>query len=204
MRLNLATGSVKSFTRPLAVSKPQLANRRKILSARNTSRFLTSRTHLDVIPEEDEDDRRDLFRELDAYKDGSDLGREEEQMDWDDDTTFVSMLQDRFVINLLTFYPHNHPNRSPSDRQEREDLASLADKLKDAMKETKVPIKKHFFEAIVPTTARLRAVNAAVDKSVEPVFAEGLLTFDEISKRTEALSLKDESNTETVLEDSKV
>lgn len=173
----------------------------------STSRFLNSRTHLDVIHEEDEDDRRrsrDLFRELEIYRDGSELEREEEHMDWDDDSTFVSMLQDRFVPNPSVSFFSTNTNHSPSDRQERQDLASLADKLKDAMKETKAPVKNHFYSTIVPTATRLKAVHAVVEDTVDPVFANGLLAFDEISKRTETLSLNDESITAVALEDAKV
>jgi hypothetical protein len=72
------------------------------------------------------------------------------------------------------------------------------------MKETKAPVKNHFYSTIVPTTTRLKAVHAVVEDTVDPVFANGLLAFDDISKRTETLSLNDESTTAVALEDAKV
>jgi hypothetical protein len=99
----------KSLPRSPIVSKIQLANRSRFQPRNaNTNRYLSYRTKLDAIKEEEEEEcrqTRDLYRELDAYRDGSGIGHQDEddEMAWDDETTLVAMLEDKWVPIAPTY-----------------------------------------------------------------------------------------------------
>jgi len=174
----------KSLPRSPIVSKIQLANRSRFQPRNaNTNRYLSYRTKLDAIKEEEEEEcrqTRDLYRELDAYRDGSGIGHQDEddEMAWDDETTLVAMLEDK-----------------NSEQQDREELAAIADKLKASMASCGPGMKRYLGDTLVPTVSHLRQVHAILEDDVDISFGTGLLAFDKVSKGIEAMALQDEDDT---------
>ncbi|KAF7793251.1 hypothetical protein EIP86_004361 [Pleurotus ostreatoroseus] len=137
------------------------------------------RQTLPTIVEEDEEEedvaqthipKHDVHRELDAYMREDDV----EMMEWDEETTLVALFQD-----------------DATDAGGEEDLAALAEKLRAPMSARSQQLKQYMAETVVPVIQRVRQVHETLDE-------EGLLTFDEMCKRVEAMALRTEDETKTV------
>lgn len=65
-------------------------------------------------------------------------------------------------------------------------------------------LKNHFRTTIVPTSQRLKETHAILEVQVDPVFAAGLLAFDEMGKKMETALLHEADDAEKVLSKAQV
>ncbi|KAI0929041.1 hypothetical protein AcW1_006095 [Taiwanofungus camphoratus] len=178
---------------------PFSQNPRTKLHTSNTNRFLKSRSYLPTIHEETlgeeqksvPDHTYGLYQELDALardegKSVQHQGSEDEDdlMEWDEETTLVAMLQES--------YP---------GEDEQEELMALVDKLKAPMSAQGAALKQYMVETIVPVITRVKEVHGALEDKVDLAFGTGLLTFDEVCKKVEAMAIRDEDELRTAYVD---
>ncbi|OCH88203.1 hypothetical protein OBBRIDRAFT_780568 [Obba rivulosa] len=170
---------------PLAARYALAKDPRARLRATNTSRFLKIRSQLATIREEEEEcgygsprhaQERDLRRELDA----AGLTSDEDEMDWDDEKTLVAMLQEKVP-----------------DEDTDSELIALAERLKGPMTAQAQCEMKYLTDTYVPVIRRVSEVHKALDEKVDLEFATGLLAFDEVCKKTEAMAIRDEDELKT-------
>ncbi|KAI0072266.1 hypothetical protein K474DRAFT_414446 [Panus rudis PR-1116 ss-1] len=167
-----------------------LQNKTKISSKLRTRINLNHRAQA----QDADTDTLDLYRELDGYvgpptrgnlnprgrigKDVDESDEEgEDESDWDEETTIVAMLQDD----------------SPSE-DEREDITALADLLKAPLSAESQKLRQYMKDAIVPAITKVQSIHGVLEEKVDTAFGTGLLTFDEICKRVERISLQDETD----------
>ncbi|CAL1705253.1 unnamed protein product [Somion occarium] len=127
-------------------------------------------------------DTANFFRDFDNHtRDSSRMTRQENLDDdddlenWDEETTIVAMLQDDF-----------------SDDDEKEDLAALAEQLRAPMATQGQHLKQHMRDSVIPAIQQVKKVHEILDDEVDLAFGAGLLAFDEVCKRVEAMTLRDE------------
>ncbi|KAL6301784.1 hypothetical protein BKA93DRAFT_738023 [Sparassis latifolia] len=109
----------------------------------------------------------------------------DESMDWDDESTLVAMLQDA----------------SPED-DEDEFLLALVNKLKAPMSAQSVSLKQYLADTLLPVITRMKEAHETMEDHVDLAFGTGILAFDEVCKKLEAIALRDEDELKTAYMDS--
>ncbi|RPD56335.1 hypothetical protein L226DRAFT_615532 [Lentinus tigrinus ALCF2SS1-7] len=188
------------------------------LHSTNTNRFLSSRSQLETIHEEPEDDdaaralddSRALYRHFDtgphAHEDtrpgpsrGQDRDDDVDMLGWDEETTLVAMLQE-----------------SGSEEDEEEQLMAMVEQLKGPMAAQGNALKQYLKETLLPAYNRVKAAHGELDDKgasasdymrylwlgtdtlgVDLAYGAGLLTFDEVCKKVERIALRDEDELKT-------
>ncbi|PSS31044.1 hypothetical protein PHLCEN_2v2376 [Hermanssonia centrifuga] len=163
------------------------------LGISNQSRYLKARPLLPTIHEEEDEEYnsglhydRDFHRELDSF--GREIEAETTQdydeMEWDEETTLVALLQD------------------DAEHEDDEELTALANKLKAPMSAQGQRLKQYMMETILPVVQRVKQVHETLEDKVDMAYGTGLLAFDEVCKRVEAMALRTEDETKTAHIDS--
>ncbi|KAF9817844.1 hypothetical protein IEO21_03186 [Rhodonia placenta] len=181
---------------PLAAIHPSVRDVRTRLQSTNTNRFLKTRSQLATICEEEGEEEEpfdrgfDPYRELHAFERDEERsrrrhgGEQDELMDWDDESTLVALLQE-----------------SAPGEDEEEDLAQLANRLRAPMAAQGAIMKKYLADTLVPVLTRVKEVHGLLEDKVDLAFGAGILTFDEVCKKVEAMALRDEDDLKTAYTD---
>ncbi|EMD38075.1 hypothetical protein CERSUDRAFT_49181 [Gelatoporia subvermispora B] len=101
-------------------------------------------------------------------------------MDWDDEKTLVAMLQEKL------------PDEDPDS-----ELLALVERLKAPMTAQGQRERQFLLDTLVPVIRRAKDVHVTLDDKVDVEFGTGLLAFDEVCKKTEALAIRDEDELRT-------
>ncbi|CCM02238.1 uncharacterized protein FIBRA_04319 [Fibroporia radiculosa] len=174
---------------PLAAIHPSARTARVKLQNANTNRFLRNRTQLSTIHEQPQEEEEEAYdHSYDPYRGLNTLERneerdlrkhasEEEDMDWDDETTLVAMLHDV----------------TPGE-DEDEKLIALANKLKAPMSAQNTAMKQYLAETIVPVITHVKELHGTLEDKVDLAFGAGVITFDKVCKKVETMALHDEDD----------
>ncbi|KAH9950261.1 hypothetical protein B0H21DRAFT_724041 [Amylocystis lapponica] len=157
--------------------------RAKLQAPATAGRFLRSRALPTIREEPEEDTTYELYRDLDAFARDEERATlrhqqpspDDDEMDWDEETTLVAMLQD------IT-----------PEKDEQEELVALANKLKAPMSAQGAALKQYLANTLVPVVTRVKEVHGILEDEVDLAFGTGILTFDEVCKKVEAMALRDE------------
>ncbi|KAH9900842.1 hypothetical protein C8Q73DRAFT_220958 [Cubamyces lactineus] len=194
---------IAQHQKPHFLAKPSVPRSPALRSrpySTNTSRFLQSRSQLPTIQEEPDEDRDGdgtqhsreprgqsslAWSRTDANIAGpSKWQHPEEDIEmsaWDDETTLVAMFED------------NTPEKDEDDQ-----ILELVEKLQAPMAAQGAALKQYLADTVLPAYSRVKDVHAVLEDKVDLQFGAGLLTFDEVCKKVERITLKDEDEIRSV------
>ncbi|KAI0705939.1 hypothetical protein BC835DRAFT_1409995 [Cytidiella melzeri] len=178
----------------------------QLQAKRGTSRLLRKAPALPTIVEEDQDELevpKDVgtfyrknqdhsfgYKSMQAKARGLLAGIEEEDsdmMEWDEETTLVALLQEDGNV----------------EEEVEEDVIGLVEKLRAPMNAQSQELKRYMQDTIVPVLRDVKEVHDVLEEevstpaAVDLAYGTGLLAFDEVCKRVEALSLRTEDEIRT-------
>lgn len=124
----------------------------------------------------------DIYRDFGQQHEdeGSEGSDEEDEFDWDEETTLVAMLQEE------------SPSSSDSD------LIALAEQLKAPMTAQGTILKQDLVQTLVPATKRVKEAHKIIEDNIDVEYGKGLLAFNEASKKVEGMCIQDEEDLKEV------
>ncbi|TFK54723.1 hypothetical protein OE88DRAFT_1623224, partial [Heliocybe sulcata] len=103
-----------------------------------------------------------------------------DDIDWDEETTLVAMLHEE------------SPSSSDSD------LIALAEQLKAPMSAQGNLLKQDLVQTLVPATKRVKEAHRVMEEKIDVEYGKGLLTFNDASKKVEAMCIQDEEELQEI------
>ncbi|KAJ7685426.1 hypothetical protein DFH06DRAFT_970198, partial [Mycena polygramma] len=94
---------------------------------------------------------------------------------WDDETTLVSALL------------HDGPGADPADPSAK--LTALADSLQEPFADAGIALRKDMAHTLQPAVQSVTVAHRNLTRRVDPIFATGLLAFDDACKGLESLAI---------------
>ncbi|KZT26572.1 hypothetical protein NEOLEDRAFT_1177566 [Neolentinus lepideus HHB14362 ss-1] len=124
------------------------------------------------------------YREFDLQdedeQEDENSGFDEDDLDWDEETTLVAMLQEE------------SPTSSDSD------LIALVEQLKAPMSAQSSVLKQDLVQTLVPATKRVKEAHKIMEEKIDVEYGKGLLAFNEASKKVEAMCIQDEEDLQEI------
>lgn len=120
----------------------------------------------------------DRNRVQDSASDGDSGSSDSEFEGWDDETTLVAKLQDKYASEISSplYFLYNWFH-SPPQQSDRDRLISLANDLEAPMQAKGKLLKQDLARTIAPVAKKVKEVHAALEQKVDVAFGWVLLVF---------------------------
>lgn len=163
----------------------------------------------------EESEELDFYHRLQSYRDRDDASHrhqgglgDDEGDEYTDESTLIAMLQDKYVSALVTRPPRSywarHISLSDPFEDEDSDVASLLDRLNDAMVAYRPGLRDHLKNALIPTVHHQTRLHNTLRDNIDDSFATGVLSIDQVCKNVEVLRLKDDDDMTNFYSEAKV
>ncbi|KAF7975846.1 hypothetical protein HWV62_8417 [Athelia sp. TMB] len=106
-------------------------------------------------------------------------GADEDVAEWDEESTLVALLD------------------SEQDGTKDDDISALVNNLQTPITARGVTLKEHLVHTLIPAAKQVKKAHLALDATVDPLFEEGILLFNDASRNLENLAIRDEDELRT-------
>ena len=121
---------------------------------------------------------------------------DEDVAEWDEESTLVALLDSEWVY-APSFFRLPSKNLGRQDGTKDSDISALVNNLQTPITARGVTLKEHLVHTLIPAAKQVKKAHLALDATVDPLFEEGILLFNDASRNLENLAIRDEDELRT-------